>query len=212
MNPTVNQSDAPTVLIWVAGQSLALILAACRVPLWAQAPAAMEFLAPHVLITVQILLAAMLFPRLVSDRRATIMASVCTCPFTILAGMLSASPASRIVAGGAYVSGWILVLGMICPPLSPTKKSYLLSAMLILWCAGGPVLFFLGAEYSQAPLSPLGQGSWFIAGPVLSAYEIVRSNSPTFNLFLPLIVMAVTVGLLRLALKFRQGVLFGKKV
>src|SRR5207237_206302 len=140
-------SATPPLAIWMTLQTLALALAALRLPLWARAPEAGEFRAIPLLLIVQILAAAVLAPRLTSHWRTAIMAIVSAWPFATLAGLLGATSISTILLAGAYVTGWLIVLWSWQLPLATMKSKMIGAAVAATWAAGGPVLFFIRAEY-----------------------------------------------------------------
>src|SRR5688572_29419877 len=78
-------STTGTLLIWLAIQLGATLLAALRIPLAAAYPEPAERLAVHVLLAVQVLAAGMLFPLLLRDWRSALQTIATAVPFQLAA-------------------------------------------------------------------------------------------------------------------------------
>jgi len=169
---TLPHSPAPALFVWLVVQVIAIVLSACRVPLWARAPQAGEFLAMSFLLVAQVLSAALLMPRLVCDLRTAAMAAACAWPFTVLAGFLAAAPGALIFHAGAYLTGWLFCLWVWRLPLSSTKAQMIASGVAAAWSAGGVVLWYCRIEFASdaAPLTPAVRSAM---GPLVGAMSIL---------------------------------------
>jgi hypothetical protein len=154
----------------------AISLCACRIPLWAHAPQAGEFLAVDVLLIVQIVFAALLSPRLCNDWRTSLMAIACAWPFAVLAAILAAAPALTIVRSGIYVSAWIAVLWIWSLPFSSKTGHFTVAAVASTWAAGGPILLFIGSEYAATPFYPTLPLAISSFGPATSGPAAIHAN------------------------------------
>lgn len=164
------------LFIWMTVQTLALTLAALRVPLWARASEAGEFRAIPVLLVAGVLSATLLSPRLTSDWRITLMAIACCWPFAVLAGLLGAAPISTILHAGGYISAWLIVLWACLLPFETVGARLVGAAIAATWSASGPVLLFLRAEYGSGA-TPAGRMSQIAEGPLMYALRVVDIDS-----------------------------------
>ena len=188
---------SPTVpiLLFVAVQTGAVALAACRIPLWARAPEATEFLALQILLPLQILASALLYPQLVDSVPMVFMSAATVWPFAFLAGLLSADSLGRIILSGSYETAFLfslLIVRIALPPLSPTIRAKIVPAMLSTWVAAGPVLIFVAAEYGGTPIGLVGPVKWGAMGPVVGGWHVLQDQS-TQNL-LAWVSLAVPAG------------------
>jgi hypothetical protein len=182
-----------SLFIWLAVQTLALTLAALRVPLWARAPEAGEFLAIPILLIVQILSAALLSPRLASDWRIAVMAIACVWPFAVLAGLLAVTGVMTILLAGGYVTGWLIVLFAWQSALESSRSKMIGAAVAATWAASGPLLLFIRTEYGGSP-APTGWMAQIAAGPVMHALHVVDPAGHAAGPWMMLAIAAILGG------------------
>jgi hypothetical protein len=173
--PTDADKVSGPLFTWMAVQTLALTLAALRVPLWARASEAGEFRAIPILLIAGVLSAALLAPCLTVNWRMTLMAIVCCWPFAVLAGLLGAATVNTILLAGGYLSAWLIVLWACLLPLETVKSRLVGAAIATTWSASGPVLLFLRLEYGSGvtPESPVAR---IAEGPLMYALRVVNAD------------------------------------
>lgn len=159
-------SLTPILSVWVIIQALAILLGAFRVPMWAHAPQAAEYLSLRILYTVQILGGAVLLPRLLATRVSAGMAICLIWPFALLAGFLGSDPISTVLTEAGFATAWLAVASVWAFPLSSTKALSSLSAFLTTWAAAGPLLLYFRAEFAS-PSPVWGRVQEVLLGPLI---------------------------------------------
>jgi hypothetical protein len=155
-----------TIAIWLAIQLAALALCASRFMFWARSIAVSEQLALHAIIAVQIASASLLFPHLLRTWRSTILAMVSGIVLAQLAGELADIPPKSLLFAEIYVVGWLAGLHLLSRSL-PTDLSRLIASSLVTMISvGGPVLWYLRADFSGADSANLHVPSISVFGPV----------------------------------------------
>ena len=168
-------SPALPLLVWLAVQFAAIAVALLRVPLAAGYPATGELLAAPVMVVVQGVASAALFPFLMRGRACAAAVVAAAWPFVVLAGVVSAAPAARVMAAGAYVSAWLVALWAWRATAPRREDLYAVAAALLL-TAGTLLLFYLRVEFApeaSADASDLAD-QWAIASPTLAAMRQLR--------------------------------------
>lgn len=160
------------LVIWCLVQAIAVAVAALRVPLWAAAPGAGEMLAVPVLLTVQILAAAMLWPKLLANWRLALLAVAAVWPFTTLAVLLAAGPLAEVWAVGGYCSAWIAGLFLLGTPFSSTQHFAVPAAVVSTWTVSGPILEFLRREYGAGAAPSATPLAHILRGPLWNALQL----------------------------------------
>ena len=130
-----------------------LALFAHRVPLAANYPEPIEATADLAMIVVQLALAVLLAPDLLSDRRRLIITLLSAAPMTVLAMLLAGrSQAASILPAGVEVL-WLCVFARF-------RKDGMRS-MLVLLTIAGPILRYLVADFS--PHLPPPNAVWALS-------------------------------------------------
>jgi hypothetical protein len=167
----------PTVplFFWLLVQVGALALAAGRVPLAARYPSTGERYALDLLLGAQVGFAALLFPWLLRDLFAAELAIASCWPALALAVMLSAFKPGTLPIVGGYVTLWLAVLTAWRFAL-PSEKSQLIgSAVAATWAIGGPVVWYMRAEFNSPMQTSPNPGPFF--GPLTGALAQVDGNA-----------------------------------
>ena len=127
---------ALVLLLWLAIQLLALLTAALRVPLSGGYPRPAERLAIDLMLVAQITASAMLLPILLRGWRLWLMVVLTSWPFVQMAGFLSATPWTRVLAAGIYLSVWLTGLAAWNVVLRSRKSRMAGVAIAMLWAWG----------------------------------------------------------------------------
>lgn len=174
------------LLIWLAVQLLALLMAVMRIPMSARFHQPAEDLAVEMMVVSQVAASAMLFPLLMRDGKTTLILIAASWPFAQLAGFLSNVPPMRMAAASLYVSTWLAALGIWRAAL-PSQRSQLIGiAVATILSLGGPLLAYLRLEFSSGKIDPR------LLGPVVAAIGLSRSAFPSLIIWLlPMILIAL---------------------
>lgn len=187
---------SPTIalLVWVGLQTGALALAACRIPLWAKSPEAMEFLAVQILLITQIFGSAMLFPTLAVTRTTTVLAISSIWPFCFLAGFLSSGEIPTHFRGGMFASAWIMALWIGNSPLSTTRAQKWFHSAVCAWVAGGCILLFISNEYAISPVLSHRWKDVMATGPAVASIHFILVNGQHAGWDLAPLIMPIFLG------------------
>ena len=150
------------LFLWAALQVLAIALAACRVPLAAQFPTVTEFHAGQILIALQLPLAAMLMPALLSNLQSTVAAASLGGLLQFTAGLLTRSTPMQCAIVCSYLVIWV---GALHVAYVASGKSLVWAGLISTAVGGAPILVYLGADISQRA------GKEFLCGPVISIVQ-----------------------------------------
>jgi hypothetical protein len=129
------------------------------------------------MLAIQIAAAAILFPDLLKGRLRLFLAIGSAIPMLALAGLLSASSETQILAAGAYGVGWLLTLYAWQRLLTSTYRQGLGIAIAGLWAIGGPVLAYLRADFWSQPGSANGLGFSLATGPIMAAIDLLKNQT-----------------------------------
>lgn len=146
-------SCVPALLTWLGIQFLALWLGASGLPLCADPPQPPQRLALGILLVAQVAASALLFPFLLRTVSQTLLILLTSLPFLQLAGFLSVTPHRRLILAGAGLIIWLIGLAIWQRRLTCEKSRLIAIAIATVLAAGGPLLWYLHAEFS--PHSPL---------------------------------------------------------
>ena len=185
-NPSTPSQTAPAAPLrspfgplglWLMVQLLALGVSAAHIPFFAKSfPQPAELLASGVMLVIQIGAAALLFPYLLRDRRAAAMVVAASWPFTVLAAFLTGQAEHRILWGmTAYVTSWLVALAIWRSALRSGRAQSVGVAIATLVAFGGPLLWYLRAEYGVQPsaFNWMELSNW---GPIMGALSIARTD------------------------------------
>lgn len=160
-------------------QAGSLALSAARIPFSADFAFPVERAAAHQLLVIQAISATLLFPWLLSHLRPAAVAACSLWPMLILASMLAGKPAHAIVRPGAIMTLWLATLFFL-QRLCQTDKSRLIGlAVAAMWCATGPVTWYLRREFTSAETD---LPAW-LAGPLRGAV-VELDGAPNFSFLL----------------------------
>jgi len=152
---------AGPLFTWAILQVVAIGLAAARVPLAAQYPVIGEFHASQVLLAVQLPLAAMLMPVLLTNWRSTLAASLLAGLLQSIASLLTDVPPAQTIPCVIYIVLWVAAMGVMCGAMRDSGALLSTGGGMSALVAGGPLLIYLGADLSsRATVRDIG-------GPVL---------------------------------------------
>ncbi len=173
----IRKSPVSPLLIWLVLQLIALAIPIFRIPFFATKsfPSTPESLALGGMLVVQIGSAALLFPFLTRDARATAMVIAASWPFTVLAGFLASHADQRkIPAAAIYASAWLIGLALWNRALRSPRVKAAAVAVAALLAFGGPVLWYLHREYGfPAGAASDFEGTW---GPILGAIAVAERD------------------------------------
>jgi len=170
-------SPTGAAFLWLAVQIAALIIAAFRIPLWAQAPSGQELLTLKLLAIAQIGASSLLFPMLMRTRQQWIISIAITWPFIALAGLLAAASGEAIFTAGTYVTAWLVVLGLVHFALGYFRLRMIGVAAISFWSMGWPFLLFVRQEYGGSAHATLG----FEASPIIAVSSDSVHSGPAWE-------------------------------
>jgi hypothetical protein len=176
-----------------------------RVPLAAGYPVAGELLAAQVVVVTQVVASAILFPFLLSRVPAAVVVVATAWPFTLLGGVLSATPAAGVAAGGMYVSAWITAL-WAWKAASPARYSYRSVGAATLLTVGSLLLFYLRLDFGTgAPAETTDLlARWAPVSPPLAALRLLDRAPPAMDWCVPAMVGCAASARLILTQRRRQ--------
>jgi len=167
---------AKPLLLWLTVQLIALAIGAVGFPLSARKPVPPETLSIQIMLVTQIAAAALLWPLLFLERRASLAVIATAIPFAQAAAFLSVTPRGDAYAAVGLVLVWLIALGVL--PARRPGLTMILRAAVILWSIGGAIVTYLQADFSLDAIKPVGpivyvlaaldgkssSGAWVIAG------------------------------------------------
>jgi hypothetical protein len=172
--PQMRRLPTGPLLFWLMLQVGALAMAAGRIPLAARYPITGERFALDLLMAVQIGFAALLFPWLLRDFAAAVMAIASCWPTLALAVMLSAlKPGTLLIAGG-FVTLWLACLTAWRFALASEKSQMIGTSIAAIWAIGGPVVWYLRAEFNSPMQGTSNAGPFF--GPLTGAFSQIDGS------------------------------------
>jgi len=196
------------LFVWLALQVGALALSAGRVPLSARYPVPEELLAMHVMMCVQMIAGAVLFPALFGWGRE---AGTCGAPgkWGMSALVIVAAPVMMELAGvlGArgeisvveclYPMGWLIGLAGWGLALRGRRGQLLYGvAVATMWAVGGAVLAYLWREFGD-PTQPFDWNVSVMSGPLMWGLAILEGAKQAGTIWagvgIHLVVAAVAV-------------------
>jgi len=174
----IGKPSTIAIVIWVSVQLAALGLSAERIALWTGAPSSMEQYALVFIVAVQAGVSALIFPHLLCSRSSTILAVAFAWPMAQLASYLSDTSGIVLLRSEIYISIWLLSLHLYSHALRRPRAKLLGTALAGMLSFGGPVLWYLQAEFFDEAL-PHGITSFSAFGPMCGAISqtFARFNS-----------------------------------
>jgi len=183
------------LFLWLAVQLLSLFAAASRFAYTPRFPAAGERLAVEQLVTVQLAASALLFPWLLGDVGTAVAAVLSGGAFVAFAGALAAAPVGAAARAGGYVAVWATSLAVFRFELRSVRSQLIASSIIASLVLGGPLLWYLRAEFAPAPAPPgdylrdwLGSAAW---SPMAGAVAQLQSEPSLRSWAAPAALLAV---------------------
>ncbi|HWE53235.1 MAG TPA: hypothetical protein VG273_25815 [Bryobacteraceae bacterium] len=142
---------AAPIIAWLLVQIAALALAAFKVPLAAQYPQPGEFQAVRLVLAAQFCALAILFPWLFRTGSSALAVLAAAWVMLWCAAALSAWSLVEILPAGAFLTAWVGVLAVF-GRLKAAKWRLIVAALSAAYVIGGPLLWYLQAEFTSVPL------------------------------------------------------------
>lgn len=192
-------SHLPPLLLWLALQLLVLLLPVFQIRLSDDFPRPAERLAIQEMLLLQTTAAGLLFPCLLPTLATTLILIAAAWPFILLAGILSSTPPLPLLFAGAYLSTWLLLLGLWQQILSSPKQRLTACALATALTLGGPLLGYLQAEFRLIePSHPA------LLGPLPALFSLLQPTPVSPQPWLPLALALLATAALALALAHRR--------
>lgn len=179
-------------------QLLALAIAALRVPLSDGYAEPAEDLAAGVMVTVQMVMIAAVFPFLLQGMRRTLVMLGLPWPYLLLAGFLATTPWRSLLWAEVLVNGWTVTLAVWRGILPRPRQQAVAVAAALLLTLGAAALRYLAAEYQPQVTSGASSGVWLAFSPLLGNLEQLRQDGPHLPPFLAIVALLLMAGLVRL--------------
>lgn len=180
--PKLSNSITAPLLLWLVMQLSALALSAARIPLAARWPEPAEAAAVQIMMVVQVITSAMLFPWLLRDRWCAVAIVLTAGPMLQLAVVLASAPPTVFLRAWAGVAAWLGMLAVWRWAL-PSRSLLLAVAGMNLLVIAGPLVAYFGAESSQA----IAWGRYF---PLPALLEMLEGRwSSLMWALLPLLIV-----------------------
>jgi hypothetical protein len=158
------------LLIWVGLQLGVLLLGVMQVPLSEQFPRPAERMAATEMVVAQIAFAALLFPILMPTAGAVMVMVGATWPFLLLAGVLSSSSPYRMLEVGAFISGWIISLGIVGVGVSDLRWRMWWVGVGGAVAIGGAIAAYLRMEFGS------GEVDGLLFGPIVGGIDVLNQS------------------------------------
>jgi hypothetical protein len=147
---------------------------------WARSPGASEQLALHAMIATQVAAVSLLFPYLLGSWRSTVLSMVSAIVLSQLASEMADAPQKGFVLAQIYVVGWIAALYILLRSL-PTRTFQLLATSIVTMISvGGPLLWYLRADFSGADSASPQTPSISLFGPLAGAISQIGPDRSLF--------------------------------
>jgi hypothetical protein len=178
------------LLIWLALQLLVLLLPVMQVQLSDEFPRPAEKLAAEEIVVAQVALSSLLFSVLVRDFSAAVVMAATTWPFLLLAGLLSSTPPYRLLETSAFISMWLIALGLL--RVESVKWNAWATAIVSTIAIGGGIAAYLRAEFGSGEIDGL------IFGPIVGALDVLHGFENRWRAWIILPVFLIAAGVLRI--------------
>ena len=183
-------SHPVSLLIWLGLQLLVLLLPVMQVQLSDDFPRPAEKLAAEEMVVAQIAFSALLLPVLIRDFASALVIAATCWPFLLLAGLLSSTPPHRLLEVGAFVSIWIIGLGVLRTD-SPKWKAWA-TAITTTYAIGGAIAAYLRAEFGDGRIDGL------LFGPIVAAFDVLHGSDDRWRAWIVLPIFLIAAGVLRI--------------
>lgn len=195
--------------VWLILQLLALAISAGRFPLTARYTKTGEQNALEAILIVQILASSLLAPQLLRNVAGTTTAIATAWPFAALASFASDAFAIRATIAELYVILWIIALALWIQAARMQTAKLLISAVATLLSIGGPLLWYLHAEFVTESWDLPG-GNFALFSPIVGANSLIAASASARTFLLPaistVIGMIVLLWQRRIRAKMRTSV------
>jgi len=194
----VADADTSTgpLLLWLGIQLGVLALSAARVPLAAQYAEPAEWLAPHLLLSAQVIASGLLFPFILRNLRTSVQILATAIPFQLAAAYLAGLGAADVLQAAGFVQAWLVTLAIGVACLRSLSQQMLAVCAMSCLTLGGATLRYLNAEFGKGLIEP----SLSSASPLLTTLAAVE-GTPTFHGWMTVACLAVT-GIATLAVRY----------
>lgn len=184
-------SRPAAIALWSALQCVALLVAAAGVRLWPHPPDPPESLALPVLVTVQIVSAALLFPDLFADRTTASVSLAVVAPALFCAGVLSATPPARVTELLTYVAVWMIGLSAWAQLARTVAVRAAAVCGALILSVGGALLWYVrveaAAQTGVPPPDPIRYGPLTAAVALSTSDRRFSVNLDHFEVAVPLL-------------------------
>jgi hypothetical protein len=147
------QSIFIPILVWSALQIISLSISAARVQLWARMISPAENYALQLMLAVQVIAAAMIFPWLMRDARSSAFVILIAAPFLQLAGMLGERSGSEIAWTIFLAWTWLITLALWRTALRGKRAEMIGVAVASCMTIGSACVWYLQNEFADYPFS-----------------------------------------------------------
>lgn len=158
--------------LWIVPQIAALCASAWRMPLTASFVEPAESAAAALMVSVQVITAAALFPVVVGDWRRLVQAAVTGWAFGGLAGFLATAAWVPLMLSVGHVTLWLAALWAWAGVARRGSGSGLAIAAAMLLTVGGVMLHYLQAEYQPGTLGGNEGGMWDFTPLITSVRQL----------------------------------------
>jgi hypothetical protein len=179
-----------SLLIWLGLQLLVLLLPVMQVQLSEEFPRPAEKLAAEEMVVAQIALSALLFSILMRDFSTVIVLAATTWPFLLLAGILSSTPPYRVLEAGAFVSIWMIGLGLL--RIDSARCNAWPTAIVSTITIGGAIAAYLRAEFGS------GEVDGLLFGPIVGAIDVLHGTVDRWRAWIVLPVFLIAAAAVRI--------------
>jgi len=183
-------SHPSSLLVWLALQLSVLLLPVMQVQLSDEFPRPAESLAADEMVVAQIALSALLFSFLLRDLTAAAVMAATTWPFLLLAGLLSSTAPHHLIEAGAFISLWIIALGLLRTD-SP-KWNVWTTAIASTIAIGGAIAAYLRSEFSSSAVDGL------LFGPIVGGLDLLHAVENRWRSWVVLVLFLMAGMLLRI--------------
>jgi len=179
------------LLVWLGLQLLVLLLPVMQVQLSDEFTRPAEKLAAEEMAVAQVGLSALLFGILMRDFSTAIVMAATGWPFLLLAGLLSSTPPYRLLEAGAFISIWIIALGLL--RVDSVKWNAWATAIVSTISIGGAIAAYLREEFGNGALDGL------IFGPIVGALDVLHKSDDRWRAWSVLPIFLIAGGAVRIA-------------